>query len=531
MRSAKEARQAWIRALDAVGTMQRDPGLTLPVLLETLGRTHGDRPALIGAEEQFSFTELSARMTHIAAWAAARHPGRTVGVLMPNRPAMVALWLGLTRAGCVVALLNPNLVGDALAQAVAVGGCALVIADDAMLDALNGPVPVLLFSTLEAELLELDDTALPSPPVPDATALLVFTSGTTGLPKAARVSHGRVLEWALWFGAMLDLGPDDRIYDCLPLYHSTGGVVAIGAALVRGASVLIAPGFRASRFWDEVVAGDCTVFFYIGELCRYLSQAPPHAAERTHRLRLACGNGLQAGVWEQFQDRFGVPHILEFYAATEGNVSLYNCEGLPGAIGRVPPFLRASLPFALIRLNDDGVPTRDAAGRCVSVASGEAGEAIGRVERSGAAARRFDGYTDTAAISGKLLDDVFAPGDRWFRSGDLMRQDAAGFVFFVDRLGDTFRWKGENVSTSEVAAVVRRCPGVSDAVVYGVRVPGQEGRAGNGRAARRAGVRPGGAVDACGRATAELCAAGLRSSARGSGHDRHVQIVGDGPGA
>ena len=477
MQSAPEARQAWIRALAALGAMQRDPALTLPTLFEDLARTHGDRSALVGADERFSVGELSALMMLIARWATAQCPGLTVGLLMPNRPAFVALWLGLTRAGCVAALLNPNLIGTALADAADAGGCSLIIADDTKLDALDGRIPVLSYAALTNQLQASAEMELAAPQRPDDTALLVFTSGTTGRPKAARVSHGRVLEWALWFGAMLDLGPQDRIYDCLPLYHSTGGVVAIGAALVRGASVLIAPSFRASRFWDEVVEHDCTVFFYIGELCRYLSQTPAHAAERAHRVRIACGNGLQAGVWERMQERFGIPQILEFYAATEGNVSLYNCEGLPGAIGRVPRFLRDT-PFALIRLDPSGDPVRDGAGRCVRVLTGEPGEAIGRVERTGIAARRFDGYTDAAATSGKLLDSVFAPGDRWFRSGDLMRQDNAGFVFFVDRLGDTFRWKGENVSTAEVAALIRRCPGVSDAVVYGVPVAGQEGKAG-----------------------------------------------------
>lgn len=475
VRSAKEARQAWIRALEAVGVMQREPGLTLPGMLAGLAQLHGRRVALFGAEESLTFAELAERVERIACWAAGRCAGQTVGVLMPNRPELVAVWLGLTRVGCVAALLNPNLRGEGLAHSVGAGGCTLVIADDGLADRVSG-VPVLAHSVFERELGSTG--ALPPMPAQETTALLVFTSGTTGLPKAARVSHGRVLEWALWFGGMMDLGPDDRIYDCLPLYHSTGGIVAIGAALVRGASVLIAPGFRASRFWDEVIGGECTVFFYIGELCRYLVQSPAHSGERAHRLRLACGNGLHGSVWEAFQARFGVPEILEFYAATEGTVSLYNCEGKPGAIGRVPPFLRERFPMALIRLDEDGVPVRDAAGRCVRADMDEAGEAIGRVERAGAAARRFDGYTDAEASAGKLVHDVFAAGDCWFRSGDLMRQDSAGFISFVDRLGDTFRWKGENVSTSEVAAVMRRCPGVAVAVVYGVRVPGQEGRAG-----------------------------------------------------
>jgi fatty-acyl-CoA synthase len=464
------ANKAWIRALESVAAMQRDKTLTLPAMLDGLAATHGDRPALIGVDERLSYAELARRADQVASWAASRHSGAVLGLLMPNRPDYVAIWLGLTRAGCVVALLNPNLTGDALRHAVRSASCAAVIVD-----------PVLREPASSCGTALLDPADLAASPVapptvaPSDQALLVFTSGTTGLPKASVVTHARVLEWALWFAGMMDLEPGDRIFDCLPLYHSTGGIVAIGAALVRGASVRIAPGFSASRFWDDLVGADCTVFFYIGELCRYLTNAPPHPRERAHRLRLAVGNGLQGSVWEAFQSRFGVTTILEFYAATEGGVSLYNCEGKPGAIGRVPPFLQARFPLALIRVDaETGDPLRGSDGLCQACAVDEPGEALGRLGDG----RRFDGYTDPEASSRKVLSDVLAPGDRWFRSGDLMRRDAAGFYYFVDRMGDTFRWKGENVSTSEVAAVVRSCPGVADAVVYGVRIPGHEGRAG-----------------------------------------------------
>jgi fatty-acyl-CoA synthase len=309
---------------------------------------------------------------------------------------------------------------------------------------------------------------------------LIYTSGTTGAPKAAYVTHGRVMEWSFWFAGMMGTAPDDRLYNCLPMYHSVGGIVAIGAMLVRGGSVLIRAGFSASQFWDDVVDGDCTIFQYIGELCRYLTATPPHAKERRHRLRLACGNGLQGDVWNAFQPRFGIPQILEFYAATEGCVSLYNCEGKPGAIGRVPAFLSHRFPVALIRCDpESGSPLRVSSGFCVACEMGEVGEAIGPIlHKPNAPARQFDGYTDVVASAQKILRDVFASGDSWFRTGDLMRKDAAGYFYFVDRIGDTFRWKGENVATTEVAAVLRAFSGISDAVVYGVAINGHEGRAG-----------------------------------------------------
>ena len=208
----------------------------------------------------------------------------------------------------------------------------------------------------------------------------------------------------------------------------------------------------------------------------------PHPRERAHRLRLAAGNGLRADVWEKFQSRFGIPKILEFYAATEGNVSLYNVEGKVGAIGRVPPFLKHRFPLALVKFNDTaGAPARDDNGRCIRCAPGETGEAIGRIKaRSDAsdAGGAFEGYSSAAETERKILRDVFEPGDAWYRTGDLMRMDKAGFYYFVDRIGDTFRWKGENVATSEVADAIMAFPGIAEAVVYGVAVPGTEGAAG-----------------------------------------------------
>src|SRR5262249_48011810 len=277
---------------------------------------------------------------------------------------------------------------------------------------------------------------------------------------------------------MMGTRPDDRMYDCLPMYHSVGGVVATGALLVAGGSVVIREKFSARQFWDDVTRWDCTLVQYIGELARYLVNAPPHPREASHHIRLACGNGLRADVWESFTRRFAIPRVLEFYAATEGNLSLYNVEDKPGAIGRVPSFLAHRFPAAIVKLDvARAEPLRDEQGRCVRCAPGEAGEALGKIERSSPGGR-FDGYTDAEESEKKILRDVFEPGDAWFRTGDLMRKDAQGYFYFVDRIGDTFRWKGENVSTSEVAEAIARCPGVREATVYGVEIPSADGRAG-----------------------------------------------------
>ena len=496
-----EALKAWIRALDAIKIMDEQPGATLPALLEGLADIHRERPALLGEGQHFSYRQLAARVSRIGRWGIAQGfgAGDVVCLLMPNCPEYVAIWLGLSRLGCVVALINTNLVGDGLLHSIrtvrssgliiggglvgAVGGIADRLAPETRIW-VYGEAPCGDWPRLEPQVAGCAEAPLSAAeralPAPRDQALLIYTSGTTGAPKAARVTHARVIEWSFWFAGMMAAQPTDRLYDCLPLYHSTGGIVAIGAMLVRGGSVLISARFSASRFWADVVDGDCTIFQYIGELCRYLVGSPPDPRERRHRLRLACGNGLQGDVWTAFVERCGVPRILEFYAATEGSVSLYNCEGKPGAIGRVPPMLAQRFPVRLIRCDaETGEPLRDAEGLCIACGPDEVGEAIGQVlDATRSPARQFDGYTDAGASARKLLGDVFAAGDRWFRTGDLMRRDAAGYYYFVDRIGDTFRWKGENVATTEVADVIRGAPGVRDAVVYGVTVPGHEGRAG-----------------------------------------------------
>ncbi len=270
------------------------------------------------------------------------------------------------------------------------------------------------------------------------------------------------------------------MFNCLPLYHSVGGVVATGATLVGGGAVIIRARFSASDFWRDVRDERCTLFQYIGELCRYLVNAPRQEIETSHALRIACGNGLRPEVWETFQSRFKIPRILEYYASTEGNFSLYNCEGLPGAIGRIPSFLGHRLAVALLRFDvERGEPMRNAEGFCERCSPNEVGEAVGLIPGSGQDfSGRFEGYADPEATSRKVLRNVFKQGDSWYRTGDLMRCDERGFYYFVDRVGETYRWKGENVSTAEVLTALTASPGVLDGVVYGVTVPGADGRAG-----------------------------------------------------
>jgi fatty-acyl-CoA synthase len=264
------------------------------------------------------------------------------------------------------------------------------------------------------------------------------------------------------------------------MYHSIGGVQVPGAMLVTGGSVVVRERFSASQFWEDIARWDCTLLQYIGELCRYLLNAERSPDEAEHRIRLACGNGLAAEVWDAFKSRFRIPHIFEFYAATEGSVSLFNIQGKRGAIGHIPSYLTHRFSPALVLLDfEAGEPARNEEGFCIRCTSNQVGEALGKVVNDPSnLGSRFDGYTSTEASEKKILRNVFEYGDAWFRTGDLMRKDEKGYYYFVDRIGDTFRRKGENVATSEVAQVICEFPGVQHAGVYGVEVPGVEGRVG-----------------------------------------------------
>jgi len=488
-----------MRALEATAGIGADPWRILPAIVAENAERFDAAPALLSERESMSYGDLARRSRQYARWALHEkiEPGDVVALMMSNRPEFVAIWLGLTQIGAVVALLSTGLVGRSLAHCIAVAQPKHAIVETdlskAFLSLRDLPPGLQLWlhgadvsgqTRLDTRLSQYGGETLSAaearPAALSEPALLIYTSGTTGLPKAARISHHRIMMWSAWFCGMTNAQGDDRMYDCLPLYHSVGGIVAVGAMLIAGGTVVIRDKFSVRHFWDDVVRWDCTLFQYIGELCRYLVAAPTHPRETEHRLRLCCGNGLRTEIWAAFKDRFRIPQILEFYAATEGSFSLFNVEEEPGAIGRIPPFLAHRFPAALVKFDiERGLPLRDAEGFCIACATDEIGEAIGRLKDDETNfAARFEGYTSQADSERKILRNVFAKGDAWFRTGDLMRRNAKGFFYFIDRVGDTFRWKGENVASLEVEEALRACPGVADASVYGVIIPHAEGRAG-----------------------------------------------------
>jgi fatty-acyl-CoA synthase len=453
--------------------------------------------ALRFEQRVLSYAALDAQANRVARWAQRQGlaQGDVVALFMENCPEFIATWLGLAKLGIVTALINTNLAGMALAHSLRISGAKQLVLGVELAERFAAAAPLLdaplsvwmcggsaagaesFDAALEAESKSAFDRAARASLRAKHNLFYIYTSGTTGLPKAANFSHHRFLATATGFAVGSDLTAGDCSYVALPLYHSAGGVAAAGAALVAGTTVALARRFSASRFWSDCVRHDATVFQYIGELCRYLLATPPHPDDTRHRIRVAVGNGLRADVWTPFVERFRIPQIVEFYGATEGNISLVNTRGKIGAVGRVPRALRKLYGTRIVRFDVEREEiVRGPDGRCIECAPGQTGELLGKIQQSGIV--RFEGYSDAAATAKKVVRDVFEKGDAYFRTGDLLRSDAAGFYYFVDRIGDTFRWKGENVATGEVAEVLATFPGVREANVYGVKVPNNEGRAG-----------------------------------------------------
>lgn len=489
-----------LRSLKAVTKIAEAPSVTIADQVETWASNWGANPALIDPHETFSFTKLNARANQYARWASANGitKGDTVALLMPNRAEYMAAWMGVAKVGGITACLNTNLSDRALAHCINIVDTKLLIADENLFDNLqttNGlleqEIPVwCLGSTpagthdLGAALDEQDDSNLSDAEraklTTSDTCLYIYTSGTTGLPKAANLTHYRTQSVMAGFAAAGKYTANDRIYVCLPMYHTTGGILAPGSCLWHGGSVVLAEKFSASHFWKDIVANECTAFQYIGELCRYLLNTDEHPDERRHNIRIANGNGLRPDIWVDFQKRFNIPQILEWYAATEGNAVYFNFDQKVGAVGRVPKWAEKKFVTEVVEFDiDKEEPVRGPDGYCIKCPPNGTGEVISKILNDPKRpSQRFDGYADEEATKKKILRNAFEEGDAWFRTGDLMRKDELGYMYFVDRIGDTFRWKGENVATSEVSEACTGCPGLLEANVYGVAIPGMDGRAG-----------------------------------------------------
>ncbi|MDB2509106.1 long-chain-acyl-CoA synthetase [Pseudomonadales bacterium] len=461
----------------------------------------GQRSAIVFEGQEvnwFEFNALANRYAHYLKSQGVQR-GDTVSVIMENRIEFLALLVGVNKIGVTAGLINTNLTGKPLVHCITVTHSKKCIFGSEVSGALN-EVKDELGLTEGEDYFEMPDggldattnwaknlaegAAAASSENPEETSLItlgevalyIFTSGTTGLPKAAVLSNRRYLTSAdMAAMAGFKCTEQDRMYICLPLYHGTGLMVGAGAAMVSGASMFIRRKFSASNFLPEVREHGCTLLVYIGELCRYLSNTEAQAGDDKNPLRSMMGNGMRPDVWLGFKKRFGISRVAEFYGASEGNVAFANLMNRDCTVGMT------SAEVALVEYDvDNDEIVRDAAGRCVPVKAGEPGLLLGKITEDTV----FEGYTDPEATEKKIVRSALETDDAWFNSGDLMRTVDVGFTLgyphyqFVDRVGDTFRWKSENVSTNEVGEIINGFDQIKFCNVYGVEIPGTDGRAG-----------------------------------------------------
>ncbi len=442
---------------------------------------YADRVFLRFGDQKITYAQANATANRYAAVLADRGVGRgdVVGIMLRNSPNAVLMMLATVKCGAIAGMLNYHQRGDVLAHSIGLLDAKTIVAETDLVDHITesgvtlDPGVVITVEDLEklAETAPTGNPASAAEVLAKDTAFYIFTSGTTGHPKASVMTHLRWLKALAGFGGLgLRLRGDDTLYSCLPLYHNNALTIAVSSVLNTGATLALGEKFSASKFWDEVNRYDATAFIYIGELCRYLLNQPPKPTDRANKVRLIAGNGLRPEIWDEFTGRFGIKRVCEFYAASEGNTAFINIFNIPRSTGISPMPALAYVEYD----TETGEPKRDASGRLRKVPAGEPGLLISPVNRLSP----FDGYTDPKASEKKLIRDAFKDGDVWFNTGDVMKPQGFGHAAFGDRLGDTFRWKGENVATTEVEAALAADPQVEESTVFGVEIPNTGGRAG-----------------------------------------------------
>ncbi|XP_051235628.1 long-chain fatty acid transport protein 2 isoform X1 [Dicentrarchus labrax] len=460
---------------------------------------HPDKLFIVFENEGYSYKYTDTRSNKTAN-ALQSHPGYKVGdtvaLFMGNEPAFMFTWLALAKLGSPVALLNHNIRNKSLLHCFNCCRAKVLIAAPELKEAVEDVLPTLTEQGVAVLLMtkhcdtpgiesfsdkvdEASDSPLPQSLRSHITfkspAVYIYTSGTTGLPKAAVVSQNRLLT-ALAVLSSNGVTASDVIYLNLPLYHTAGFIIGFIGSIETGSTIILKRKFSASQFWDDCRKNSVTVVQYIGEVMRYLCSTPRRENDKDHKVRLAIGNGVRAEIWREFLNRFGNIQVKEFYASTEGNVGFVNYAGKVGAIGRVNILHQALFPYTLIKYNTErDEPVRGANGLCVESSKGETGLLVSKITDIAP----FVGYAQNEEqTERKRIRNVLKMGDLYFNSGDLMRIDHDNFIYFQDRVGDTFRWKGENVATTEVSDILTINDCLKEANVYGVQVPGHEGRIG-----------------------------------------------------
>ncbi|QJI16913.1 MULTISPECIES: long-chain-acyl-CoA synthetase [unclassified Pseudomonas] len=483
-----------VRGIRVANITDPDQPCGLGWTFEQATQRNPEGAALLYGDQVLSYRQANQHANRIAHHLQAQGIGKgdVVALFIENRPELLLTVLAVAKVGGICAMLN-----TAQTQAVLVHSLTLVdpvaIVVGAELaeayDAVRGQVaidpqrtwyvaeqPAAPVPAGYVDLMAASADCSPDNPASSQQiyfndpCFYIYTSGTTGLPKAGIFKHGRWMKSSASFGTIaLDMGPEDVVYCTLPLYHATGLCVCWGSAIAGASGFAIRRKFSASQFWDDVRKFNATTLGYVGELCRYLIDQPPSPRDRDNRVVKMIGNGLRPGVWGPFKERFGVEHICELYAASDGNIGFTNVLNFDNTIGF------SLMHWALVDYaHDTCEPIRGSNGFMREVQKGGQGLLLARIDDKAP----FDGYTDPEKNRKVVLSDVFEKGDRYFNTGDLLRSIGFGHAQFVDRLGDTYRWKGENVSTTEVENIFMQHPHITEAVAYGVEIANTNGRAG-----------------------------------------------------
>ena len=465
-------------------------------LVEQWAEEIPNRLAVISHEGKYTYRQFNQRANQVAR--ALQQLGakadESVALIMDSRPEYLFSVVGAAKLGMATGLINTNLVGEQLKHALKITQSTWVVVGSEHMKALQDIIDEVDIPR-DRVLVWTEDDAPPafegvhhmnvfvseasSDPLEQSEGydmsrpfVYICTSGTTGLPKAALVRNQRFMQACYYFGqAVLYVKPSDVMYTSgLPLYHNTAISQGWGVALTGGGAIAIRRRFSATAFWDDCDEFGCTMFTYVGEVCRYLVKSRPHPKERAHRLRCVLGAGLRPDIWDEFKTRFGIDTVYEYYGATEGNVGLINLSGKPGMVGRISP----GRGHVLAKVDPETEEMVKQDGQLVAAQPGESGILLAKIGPMA----EFEGYLDKAKNASKVIDNPFGKEDRYFDTGDMLTLHEDNWVSFADRLGDTFRWKGENVSTNDVQETVSTCDGIKEANAYGVKVPGCDGRAG-----------------------------------------------------
>ncbi|AOY87006.1 long-chain-acyl-CoA synthetase [Marinobacter salinus] len=473
--------------------------LTLGTLIERNAEKFGNRPAVLFEDRSITWSEFNGWANRIAHFLQGQGltKGDAIAVFLENRPELLAVVAGAAKLGVACAMLNTSQKGKVLKHSINLVKPKMVVVGEELLESFDNiktdlntshATPFLFLADInttnafgdapggyvnmaeEVSAFRSDNPMLSNPPRMGDTAIYLFTSGTTGLPKAAPGSHRKFVMAYGGFGLMsLAMEPEDVLYCPLPLYHGTALLVCWGSVLAGGSAMALRRKFSARAFWDDVRRYHATTFGYVGELCRYLLNQPASDQDRNHSLTKMIGNGLRPSIWQEFKERFGIETVAELYASSEGNIGFSNFFNMDNTVGF------STAPYKLVKFHEGTRdPIRNKKGFLEEVAKGEPGLLIGEITRKWS----FEGYTQKDATEQSILRNAFKNGDAWFNTGDVLKEIGCRHLQFVDRMGDTFRWKGENVSTNEVENIIDGSGMVEEAIVYGVSIPKTNGKAG-----------------------------------------------------